>query len=441
MAQQWYESLRAALGAALRGDAAAAGRVRAELQARPVLGPFAVHELRGVLGGGGSGAGAAERCGTDAAHVLQVVCRAALESRKTMEALLASMRADVGAAPLGGEGALWSAMAQVDWDVKLVVAAHFVARLGAPGSGRDSIDGGGAESSARVLELVTQMVASALSAAAAESALMQDAGGTADSRRGVMGDLDPSQVSAAAAALSENAGLLNLSATTRAVLQALHARMDGKSAGDNDRAVPRSRDWYSIVRSSSVALSEQDEAIVLRHDRFARPHHEDERAACAEGPGLPEWHRIVHASLGLQTVQSPSKSSLHVHSPSKAVAHTLPVPTAAAREGGVRLSRLLVGICRSAVPGGIKGSSARGGGGGGRASGWRVGGGCEEVCVVWRCRVFVCVSRCVCHHGSGDAALHIASGAASFISSCSSSLGPAAALPLSLSQALSFVTV
>jgi len=49
MAQQWYQSLRAALDAAVRGDAAAAGRVRAELEARPVLGPFAVHEMRSLM--------------------------------------------------------------------------------------------------------------------------------------------------------------------------------------------------------------------------------------------------------------------------------------------------------------------------------------------------------------------------------------------------------
>ena len=49
-----------------------------------------------------------------------------------MEALLASMRAEEDAAPMGcvGVGALWSAMALVDWGVKLIVAAYFVARLG-----------------------------------------------------------------------------------------------------------------------------------------------------------------------------------------------------------------------------------------------------------------------------------------------------------------------
>ena len=273
MAQQWYQSLRAALDAAVRGEAAAAGRVRAELEARPVLGPFAVHEMRRLLAGGGSG-GSPQRSRADAARVLQVVCLVALESRKTMEALLASMRAEADAAPMGcvGEGALWSAMALVDWGVKLVVAAYFVARLGAPTSGdarrgsggrmtdspsaRDHFERGEAEANAHGLELVAQMVEVAVSAAAAESALLQDAGGM-----GGRADVDASQVSAAVAALSANAGLLGLSATTCAVLQVLYARMDGKSAGENALAAPRSWEWHALLRSSSDALREQVNAV------------------------------------------------------------------------------------------------------------------------------------------------------------------------------------
>ena len=113
-----------------------------------------------------------------------------------MEALLASMRAEADAAPMGcvGEGALWSAMALVDWGVKLVVAAYFVARLGAPTSrdarpssggrvtdgpsARDHFERGEAEANAHGLELVAQMVEVAVSAANAESALLEDAGGS-----------------------------------------------------------------------------------------------------------------------------------------------------------------------------------------------------------------------------------------------------------------------
>jgi hypothetical protein len=273
MAQQWYQSLRAALDAAVRGEAAAAGRVRAELEARPVLGPFAVHEMRRLLAGGGSG-GSPQRSRADAARVLQVVCLVALESRKTMEALLASMRAEADAAPMGcvGKGALWNVMALVDWGVRLVVAAYFVARLGAPTSGdarrgsggrmtdspsaRDHFERAEAEANAHGLELVAQMVEVAVSAAAAESALLQDAGGM-----GGRADVDASQVSAAVAALSANAGLLGLSATTCAVLQVLYARMDGKSAGENALAAPRSWEWHALLRSSSDALREQVNAV------------------------------------------------------------------------------------------------------------------------------------------------------------------------------------
>ena len=275
MAQQWYQSLRAALDAAVRGDAAAAGRVRAELEARPVLGPFAVHEMRRLMAGGGSG-GSPQRSRADAARVLQVVCLVALESRKTMEALLASMRAEADAAPMGcvGKGALWNVMALVDWGVRLVVAAYFVARLGAPTSGdarrgsggrmtdspsaRDHFERAEAEANAHGLELVAQMVEVAVSAAAAESALLQDAGGM-----GGRADVDASQVSAAVAALSANAGLLGLSATTCAVLQVLYARMDGKSAGENALAAPRSWEWHALLRSSSDALREQVNAVCI----------------------------------------------------------------------------------------------------------------------------------------------------------------------------------
>jgi hypothetical protein len=275
MAQQWYQSLRAALDAAVRGDAAAAGRVRAELEARPVLGPFAVHEMRRLLAGGDSG-GSPQSSRADAARVLQVVCLVALESRKTMEALLASMRAEADAAPMGcvGEGALWSVMALVDWGVRLVVAAYFVARLGAPTSGdarpgsggrvtdspfsRDHFERAEAEANAHGLELVAQMVEVAVSAATAESALLQDAGSL-----GGRADVDTSHVSAAVAALSANAGLLGLSATTCAVLQVLYARMAGKSAGDDARAAPRSWGWHALLRSSSVALREQVNAVYI----------------------------------------------------------------------------------------------------------------------------------------------------------------------------------
>ena len=275
MAQHWYQSLRAALDAAVRGDAAAAGRVRAELEARPVLGPFAVHEMRRLMAGGGSG-GSPQRSRADAARVLQVVCLVALESRKTMEALLASMRAEADAAPMGcvGKGALWNVMALVDWGVRLVVAAYFVARLGAPTSGdarrgsggrmtdspsaRDHFERAEAEANAHGLELVAQMVEVAVSAAAAESALLQDAGGM-----GGRADVDASQVSAAVAALSANAGLLGLSATTCAVLQVLYARMDGKSAGENALAAPRSWEWHALLRSSSDALREQVNAVCI----------------------------------------------------------------------------------------------------------------------------------------------------------------------------------
>jgi len=269
MAQHWYQSLRAALDAAVRGDAAAAGRVRAELEARPVLGPFAVHEMRRLMAGGGSG-GSPQRSRADAARVLQVVCLVALESRKTMEALLASMRAEADAAPMGcvGEGALWSAMALVDWGVKLVVAAYFVARLGAPTSrdarpssggrvtdgpsARDHFERGEAEANAHGLELVAQMVEVAVSAANAESALLEDAGGSGGRA-----------VCAAVAALSANAGLLGLSATTCAVLQVLYARMDGKNAGDDARAAPRSWEWHALLRSSSAALRQQVNAFYI----------------------------------------------------------------------------------------------------------------------------------------------------------------------------------
>ena len=275
MAQQWYQSLRAALDAAVRGEAAAAGRVRAELEARPVLGPFAVHEMRRLLAGGDSG-GSPQSSRADAARVLQVVCLVALESRKTMEALLASMRAEADAAPMGcvGKGALWNVMALVDWGVRLVVAAYFVARLGAPTSGdarrgsggrmtdspsaRDHFERAEAEANAHGLELVAQMVEVAVSAAAAESALLQDAGGM-----GGRADVDASQVSAAVAALSANAGLLGLSATTCAVLQVLYARMDGKSAGENALAAPRSWEWHALLRSSSDALREQVNAVCI----------------------------------------------------------------------------------------------------------------------------------------------------------------------------------
>lgn len=270
MAQQWYQSLRTALDAAVRGDAAAAGRVRAGLEARPVLGPFAVHEIRRLMAGSCS-RGSPQHSKTDAACVLQVVCLAALESRKTMEVLLSSMHAEADAAPMGcvGEGALWSVMALVDWGVKLVVAACFVARLGAPtsrdprpgsevlvtdsSSAQEHFERGEAEANAHGLELVAQMVGVAVSAATAESALLQDAGGAGASRGGGRGGVNASQVSAAAATLSANAGLLGLSTTACAVLQALYSRMDGKSAGDNARAAPRSWEWRALLRSSSRA--------------------------------------------------------------------------------------------------------------------------------------------------------------------------------------------
>jgi hypothetical protein len=193
-----------------------------------------------------------------------------------MEALLASMRAEADAAPMGcvGKGALWNVMALVDWGVRLVVAAYFVARLGAPTSGdarrgsggrmtdspsaRDHFERAEAEANAHGLELVAQMVEVAVSAAAAESALLQDAGGM-----GGRADVDASQVSAAVAALSANAGLLGLSATTCAVLQVLYARMDGKSAGENALAAPRSWEWHALLRSSSDALREQVNAVCI----------------------------------------------------------------------------------------------------------------------------------------------------------------------------------
>ena len=99
------------------------------------------------------------------------------------------------------------------------------------------------------------MVEMAVSAATAESALLQDAGG--------LGAVDASQVSAAVAALSANAGLLGLSATTCAVLQVIYARMDGKSAGDDARAAPRSWEWHALLRSSSDALREQVNAAYI----------------------------------------------------------------------------------------------------------------------------------------------------------------------------------
>ena len=125
-------------------------------------------------------------------------------------------------------------------------------------SARDHFERAEAEANAHGLELVAQMVEVAVSAAAAESALLQDAGGM-----GGRADVDASQVSAAVAALSANAGLLGLSATTCAVLQVLYARMDGKNAGDDARAAPRSWEWHALLRSSSAALRQQVNAFYI----------------------------------------------------------------------------------------------------------------------------------------------------------------------------------
>ena len=117
-------------------------------------------------------------------------------------------------------------------------------------SARDHFERGEAEANAHGLELVAQMVEVAVSAANAESALLEDAGGSGGRA-----------VCAAVAALSANAGLLGLSATTCAVLQVLYARMDGKSAGENALAAPRSWEWHALLRSSSDALREQVNAV------------------------------------------------------------------------------------------------------------------------------------------------------------------------------------
>ena len=140
MAQQWYETLHAAIGHALRGDETAVQTVRSELEAHPVLGPFAVQELICRLASQNINSGSIVSRSTslpygngDVARVLEILCVAAAQSRKTQQVLLASLCEE------GRErrGALIDAMVLVDWRIKMFTAAHFVSRLHVPSSFED----------------------------------------------------------------------------------------------------------------------------------------------------------------------------------------------------------------------------------------------------------------------------------------------------------------
>jgi len=143
MAQQWYETLHVAIGLALHGDEAAVRTLGADLEAHPLLGPFAVQEVHSLLArssssGCSSGGYAVSPAwnSSDVARVLERLCLAAFESRKTLQALLACLRGDDPKSSTG-QDALWDAMGHVEWRVKMAVAAHIILRLN-----MTSIEGG-----------------------------------------------------------------------------------------------------------------------------------------------------------------------------------------------------------------------------------------------------------------------------------------------------------
>jgi hypothetical protein len=330
MAQQWYDTIQGAVGQALRGDAAAQQTVSAELEAHPVLGPFAVQEVRALLSPGhGAGAGDSQQAWNSGhvASVLEIICMVAFKSRKTLQALANSLcdgKQERGAS----QDALWDAMSQVDWKIKLVLAAMLVPRLqwdanrteSAPASwttagGTTTARGGGAG----VPYLVAEMVEAAVSVAQ-QTALLQQA---ADTRRRGRSQVQDHHVSSAAKELNTSSELLQLSVTTRTVLQALSVPGEDE-ASQIEGARHSSRHALGLLsphRSSTLApsawdlrgtlsmpagLCEEQEVVVLPEDFFLLQH---ARAAACRSVHMHERAHVEEHARTRSGTQSPRKGA------------------------------------------------------------------------------------------------------------------------------------
>ena len=284
MASAWYAAVQDAIPRALRGDAEALHALTAELKERPVLGPFAVQEARRLIGGG---AGCERPSRELAARVAEALCCAGVSSRKTLQALLLAVReeADMGLAARP----LCDAMALIDWRVQLAVAALFAVRLQA-----FACSGQGHDDRQRTTELVAEMVEAGAGAAQAamlrhETAAVGDGGDAAWSECGSESVADAARVLLE----QENARLLQLSASVRAVLQALSSAAPGLR-GSSDGAEghlrsPANGEAIGIrglkLELPHAADAAEEEAVVLSAHWAAFAGEGRAGAGCEDGTG------------------------------------------------------------------------------------------------------------------------------------------------------------
>jgi hypothetical protein len=342
---QWYETLHVAIGHALRGDETALQTVRSELEAHPVLGPFAVQELICRLASQNINSSIVSRSTSlpcwsngDVARVLEILCVAAAQSRKTQQVLLASLCEE------GRErrGALIDAMVLVDWRIKMCTAAHFVSRLHVPSSFEDErsgvvrgniqeeAGGGGCSNGglSNALGMIAEMVESAVSLA--QVALLKDDGAQQGTYCEHV-DIEDTRVSDAAVVLLAKAEHLKLSITARAVMQGLCSPPEnGAKSKDTALAVEHpmhcfSRNFsrtFSFPRSSwdlcspaslSSSTIKEDEAVIKQY--LVRQHHQDVFVWASDVDG----HYATKCTQSPSSCQSPSHRChivlFHTHMP------------------------------------------------------------------------------------------------------------------------------
>lgn len=367
MAQEWRQTLQAAMDLVLRGDAEAVGTVRSELQAHPVLGPFAVLELCRQLfvtrtRKGDGNTATSPRCNPgDVARVLEIVLLAALDSRKTQQALLATLLQHHVDDSNAAATALREGMRVVDWRVKMAVAAQFVSRRHVLSSSHDTPTEAG--DGPRMMGMVAEMVESAVSCAqvahdnnAKEAGARQELGAEPAQAPAQEQEYHHHPVPHAATVLYAQSEALNLSPTCRAVLQLLCLWRDKPCEAKHASTLSAENLRCSVLATPlailpSVSAGTVDEALVeqqhlvrLHLDRTTSHRRSPSNSPAPSHPPIPHSSSQSGGGAASQGSSGYERSAKKQRVASAMCARTNMLPCNAPQPkegGGLRLSRIL----------------------------------------------------------------------------------------------------